>query len=495
MNKKFFRDVQINFFITFGISISLFFINKYFAFYLGAENLGLMRLFTQLLSYLNLAEIGIASASTYALYKPLVEKNYLKISIIMQTMKSLYTKIFFFILITGLLLNPIIPFFIKNSSFDSNIYLYWSLYVINTSLGYCFIKYVILFTADQKFNFVRLIQGGSKIFCQILQILIIIKLKSFFYFILVLILDNVIQFIFYKLCYNKIYFYIFRTSKKDNSITKNIKNLFWHKLAGLLVYNTDLILISKFISLEIVGIYGSYQIIVQMIITILGIVLNVLTPKVGKFIAENNKNEIFNHWKVLNILFLNISILCSFCTYILVNDFVRLWLGSEFILPKTTVFLIIINLFVQCFRNITDIFKNGSGFFDDIHLPILEAIINFIVSVILGMYIGLNGIIIGTIASNFLITCIAKPILVFRRCFNKSIEDYIKIYGNYLCLIFFSFLSCSYIVKILSLGEVNSWLEWIKHGIIIFTITLTIVFLIFLFNQDFRKALKLKIQL
>ena len=490
-NFKFFKEIVLNLTITIGISITLFLVNRYFAFYLGVQNLGLMKLFTQLLAYLNLAEIGLASASTYALYKPLAEKNYKQISIVINIITSLYNKIFLFILLVGLLLNPIIPFFIKDKIVDKNIYLYWSLYVISTALSYSFVKYSVLFTADQKFGFVRLIQGGSKIFCQLLQILVIIKLQSFLIFILSLILDNIIQYIFYKIHYKKHYSYIFKTEVKDKSITKNLKNLFWHKIAGLIVFNTDLILISKFISLEIVGIYASYQMIIQMIMTIINIVLNVLRPKIGKFIAENNKEKIFNYWRHLNILSLFGSILFSSCTYKLINDFIILWLGEKFILSKLTVFLILMNLFIQNFRGITDIFKDGSGFFDDIQLPISEALINFILSIILVQYIGLNGIVIGTIASNILIICIARPIMVFKRCFDRNTKDYIKIYGNYLILVIVSLLSCNFILKFISLKNVNSWFDWIVNGVIVGSITFIITFIIFLNNKDFRNNLLL----
>lgn len=487
----FFKEIVLNLTITIGISITLFLVNRYFAFYLGVQNLGLMKLFTQLLAYLNLAEIGLASASTYALYKPLTEKNYKQISIVINTITSLYNRIFLFILLVGLFLNPVIPFFIKDKIVDKNIYLYWSLYVISTALSYSFVKYSVLFTADQKFGFVRLIQGGGRIFCQLLQILVIIKLQSFLIFILLLILDNIIQYIFYKIHYKKYYSYIFKTEIKDKSITKNLKNLFWHKIAELIVFNTDLILISKFISLEIVGIYASYQMIIQMIMTIINIVLNVLRPKIGKFIAENNKEKIFNYWRHLNILSLFSSILFSSCTYKLINDFIILWLGEKFILSKLTVFLILMNLFIQNFRGITDIFKDGSGFFDDIQLPISEALINFILSIILVQYIGLNGIVIGTIASNILIICIARPIMVFKRCFDRNTKDYIKIYGNYLILVIVSLLSCNFILKFISLKNVNSWFDWIVNGVIVGSITFIITFIIFLNNKDFRNNLLL----
>ena len=95
-NSKVLKEIFLNFILTLFISLFSFLINRYFAFYLGVQNLGLMKLFTQLLAYLNLAEIGLASASTYALYKPLAEKNYKQISIVINTITSLYNKIFLF---------------------------------------------------------------------------------------------------------------------------------------------------------------------------------------------------------------------------------------------------------------------------------------------------------------------------------------------------------------------------------------------------------------
>lgn len=484
------KDIIINLIITIGISLTLFLVNKYFALYLGAQNLGLMKLFSQMLAYLNLAEMGLASASAYAFYKPLADKNYEKISIVLNTVKSLYNKIFIFIMIVGLALNPIIPFFIKDHIVDRTLYLYWTLYVISTALSYTFVKYSVLFTADQKFSFVRMVEGGSRICCQLLQIFVIVRFKSFLFFIILLILNNFIQYIFYRIHYQKYYYkYIIKTEKKDRSITTNLKNLFWHKLAGLVVFNTDLILISKFISLEIVGVYASYQMVIQMIITVLNIMLNVLKPRVGKFIAENGKENIFSFWKKLNILFLGIAVVFTICTYKLISPFIELWLGKNFVLSNITVILILVNLFVQSFRGITDIFKDGSGFFDDIYLPIAEAIINFIVSLILAHYIGLNGIIIGTICSNILIICIAKPVLVFERCFDKSLKEYIKVYGNYLILTITSLFILNIVINFIHIDTKVSWLNWIGNACIIGSISLVGTFIIFLTNKDFRSCL------
>ncbi|WP_261672930.1 lipopolysaccharide biosynthesis protein [Fusobacterium ulcerans] len=479
---------MINFVITIFTSLFSFIINKYFANYMGIEKLGLMKLFTQIMVYLNLVDMGISSASAYALYEPLYKRNIERMSIIINTITSLYNKIFFFILIIGLSINPIIPFFIKDNTFSKEIYLYWSFYVINTAITYLFVKYSILFTANQEFLYVRIVQGISKIFYQILQIVVIIRIQSFFLFIFLLILDNITQYIFYKYHYKKYYSHIIKTCEKDKSISKNLKKLFWHKIGELVVFNTDLILISKFISLEIVGIYASYQMVEQMILTILGIFLNVLRPMIGKYIAVHTKEEIYNYWRKLNVLFLLISIIFSCCTYYLINGFVSLWLGKNYILSDITALLICINLFIRCFRGVTDIFKDGSGFFDDIHLPITEATINFVSSLVLVFYLGLNGVIIGTILSNVLIICIAKPLMVFKRCFNKDYKEYIKVYGNYLLLIIFSLILSKFLLNYIPIIKIYTWVDWLKKAILTSVVSI-VTLVIFIFNKDFREGI------
>lgn len=270
--------------------------------------------------------------------------------------------------------------------------------------------------------------------------------------------------------------------------------MFWHKIGGLVVFNTDLILISKFTDLKVVGIYASYQMISQVLTTIVNTILNVLSPKIGKYIAEHTKQDVYIHFKKYNILFCFISTVFTYITFILTDSFIILWLGNQFILSKLTLKLICFNIFVNLFRWSLESFKSGAGFFDDIKSPILESIINLVISIVLGSRLGLNGIIIGTIISNIIVILIYKPILVFKKCFDRNIEDYIKIYVNYLILVIISLLSCNFIFKFISLQNANSWFLWIINGIIVGSITFIIIFIIFLSNKSFRKNLYISVK-
>lgn len=484
------KEIILNFIFTLVTSIMMFLQNKYFVKYIGIETLGVMKLFSQLLQYLNIIEMGLGSASTFALYKPLTEKDYKQVSIILSTIKSIYNKIAILIIILGIITTPLLPFFMKIKAFDNMIYFYWILYILNTVVTYLFIKYVILFTANQEFIYVRFVQSSSKVIYQVLQIWVIIKYHSFMLFIIFFILDNLTQYIFFKRYFNKNYSFIYETKERYIGLNKDIKNLFWHKVGGLVVFNTDLILISKFTSLNIVGIYANYQLIIQMITIVLNIVLNIIRPKIGKYISINSKYEIYRLFRKINIIFLLIGLMFSYCSYILINKLISLWIGKEFILPILTVQLICINIFVLLFRSILDIFKEGSGFFDDIQCPILESIINLFFSITLGIRYGLNGIIMGTIISNISIILIYKPILTFKRCFNQNLKEYVKAYGSYLILIIISLLSLSRVMKFFRVSEINNWLSWVLYSTKITITTIIVLINIFLLNKDFRNILK-----
>lgn len=490
-NKKIIKTIIINFFMTFGISITMFLQNKYFVENMGIDKLGLIKLYTQILGYLNIAELGLGSAATYAFYKPLVMKDYKKISIILNTISILYKKIFLLIILLGISIAPLLFYIVHSKTLTKiQIVLYWFIFLISSVLNYLYIKYVILFTADQKYDFVRLVQGFCKIASQIVQILIIIKYKSILYFLIIMIIENLVQYYIFFLYFKKIYIKVKKIKIRDETIKQDMKFLFFHRIATVIIYNTDVILISKYVSLTYVGLYSSYQMIYLMILNILNIILNVLRPYIGNFIAMNNKENNFKLWKKLNIILISISLILSYCTFNLITQFIKLWLNIEVVFSEVTILLLTVNSFIQCSRAITDIFKESYGFFDDVYLPITESCLNFIISILLVKKIGINGILIGTLISNISIIYIAKPILVFKRCFDRKVKDYIRIYINYIVLIISSIIIIEILKKKIKIYEIVNWQEWIKNSIILFCISSIIIFIIFYTNNNFKESIK-----
>ena len=191
--------------------------------------------------------------------------------------------------------------------------------------------------------------------------------------------------------------------------------------------------------------------------------------------------------------FIFLGMILIFPTLILINSFVNLWIGKEYILGKWTISLLCINYYVDLVRWLLEAYKSGTGFFDDIQSPIFEALVNLIFSIILGVKYGLNGIIVGTIISNVTVILIYKPILVFKRCFTKDIKEYIKIYGNYLILLLISLFCLNIATKPFIRENINSWIDWIIYATTISVITGVVLFIVFLLNKEFRNIIKVYI--
>lgn len=490
MKKKIVNDIKINLFVTFLIAILGFLINKYFAQYMGMQYLGLMKLFTQLITYLSLAELGLGTASSYALYKPLAEKNINQINIIISTIDSFYKKIAVFILVVGILFNLFLKYFIKEIQIDLAIHIYWTMYVINISIGYCFAKYVILFTANQEYGFVRKVQGAGKGIFQLLQIFSLVLTKSFYLFILLLIVENLFNFYIYKKHFTREYNYLKKVKQREIKIIKDMKNLFWHKLGWVIVHNTDYIILSKFVSISIVGIYSSYLVIYQMIIMLIDILTGVLNPKIGKFISENSKEENYAYWKELYYVYLYMAVIFVLLTYKLIIPFMKLWLGEEYVLPKFTVALIMVKLFIHISRIITIAFKDLSGFYKDTYTAAIESIINLVLSLGLVREYQLDGVLIGTIISNIIVMVFLKPILIFKECFDKKIIDYLKTLISGLMISLVSFIVSYKILDLLKIEKISNWVELVTKASLSGIIIAVITAIIFFINPSFRKMVK-----
>ncbi|MBM6822755.1 hypothetical protein H5986_08760 [Fusobacterium mortiferum] len=252
-----------------------------------------------------------------------------------------------------------------------------------------------------------------------------------------------------------------------------------------------MILIAKLISLDVVGIYASYQLIIQIGVLLIATIINVLKPKIGKSIVIKDKQVIFVQFKSLNIIFMVGSLFFVYNFYFLINIFINLWLENIRTFELKTVLFLSINVFILMFRHNLDMFKENYGFFDDVQVPIFEAVINLVFSIILGIKYGLDGIIMGTIISNVLVIMIYKPILVFKRCFDKDVREYVKIYGNYLILLVISLVLLNIATKPFIRTDINTWIDWIIYATTISVITGVVLFIVFLLNKEFRNIIKI----
>lgn len=244
---------------------------------------------------MSLAELGIGSSIIYSLYKPLAQKDESKVKALMNLYKKTYEFIGIFIGIVGVLIIPLLPLFIKNSTDIPHMYRYYVLFLLNSVLSYFFTYKRSLAIADQKNYLVAINDFAFLFFMNIVQVIALYFYSNFTLFLIVQILFTLFSNINISRTVDKRYSYL---KEKDvvsldkqtkDEVKKNVIGNMSSKIGGVIVMGTDNILISTFVNLTAVGIYSNYSLIVTSVQNLCKQITNSITASVGNFAVSNKK--------------------------------------------------------------------------------------------------------------------------------------------------------------------------------------------------------------
>lgn len=469
-----------------GFIIQTIFVKK-----LGNEYLGINSLFVSIVSMVAIAELGIGTAIIYNLYKPIANNDIDIIKSLMGFYKKCYTYIAVIITIIGICIMPFLQLIVGKVNISESIYLIFSLFLIDTICTYLIAYKKSILLADQKNYIVNIIHLVYLILTSTIQILILIFTKDFILFLLVKIVMRIIENVITTIVSNKMYPYI--TEKNFNKlnkvilddILKKVKALVFHKFASFIVLGTDSIIISIFLGISSVGLYSNYNLILIAVNTIVSQIFISLTASIGNMLTLETKEKSFEIFKKIELLNFWIFCFCSICIYFLTDTFVNLWIGSEYILPNIVLLVLVINFYIQGMRRSINTFKEAAGiYYEDRFIPLIEALVNIVVSVILVKIFGLAGVFIGTILSTLILFLYSYPKYVYSSLFNKSGKIYILNFFKYL-IIFIIIMLATYIITYFVRLNSNL-LKLFVNGIICLVIPNLVLYIIFKNTEEFR---------
>ncbi len=441
-----------------GIGLFINFIVRiFFIKYLGNEYLGINGLMTNLLNVLSLAELGVGEAINFSLYEPLAKNNKEKVKSLMQLYKKIYIFIGGFITVIGLLLIPFLNYIINDYDSINNVVLIFILFLLNTSSSYLFSYKRNLLIADQKTYIVTIIKYVIYIIFKIIQIIYLIVFSDYIGYLIIQVIETVLEYLASSLEANKLYPYLQeknikkldKETKKD--ILKNTKAMMMHKVGDILVNSTDNILLTKIVSLTAVGLYSNYYMITSALTMIFGQVFSSLTSSIGNLCTEKNYKKNLNIFKSLDLITFWIYGFCSVCLFILLNPFIELWIGKQYLFSTSIIIVIILNFYISGMRKSVLTFREASGlFYKDRWKALVQALVNLVASIILGIKFGTIGIFLGTIIS-LVSTCLTvEPYILYKYCFKENVFKYYVTYiGRFLILVITTVLIYS-ITKIIN---------------------------------------------
>lgn len=440
----------------------------------GSTLNGLMNSIKQFISYLTLVEAGLAAVSITSLYKPIAEHNIEEINGILSSSRIFYNKTGTIFSSLVVLMSMIFPYIVQSQV--NNVYTILMVLVIGISgtLEYFIIgKYRVLLTADQRGYVITNVQAIGLILNTIATI-ILIDLK--YDLIIVQLISGIIYLmraIIIKFYVNRVYKDIEFKAKPNNKALGQRWDALVHQIAAMIVFNTDIALLTFFRTLQEVSIYATYRMIFTAIGSLVGIFGAGIAPLLGNLMNESKSKfiQIYNIFE--NFHFIVLAFIYS-ATYMLYIPFITIYtrnvVDANYI-SYGIMLLFIIGEVLNQLRSPANTLVNINGLFKATkNKAILESVINLVVSLLLVNRLGIEGVLIGTICS-YVYRTLDFIIYSSRKILNRSSWVSFKIILCNILMSIISILICKNFIYI----KADGYFQWIIYAIIISIIVAIII--------------------
>lgn len=435
-----------------------FVVRKTFVVKLGIIYLGYNSVFTNILSMLSLTELGIGVAIVSFLYKHIADNDTEHITALMYIFKQVYKVMGFIIALIGIIISFYLQVFIKDAVHDLS-YLRTLFYInLAGSVSSYYMGYQrTLLIADQKTYIISMIDTILYLISSIVQVIILFIMPNYLVFLCVNIGKNVLSNIIvylnctknYRFLKNKVNYEI--VDQYKDKIKKYVREMFISKLGSYIFYSTDNLIISAFKGSLLAGFLSNYTMVINIVQNIINQILNSVQATFGIFIHSEPDIE-KQKSMVNNYLFANYYLgnFCMICIIFLIQPFLQLYFGENYLLDNSTVILLGINLlFTILIQLPAQLFIIYRLFRYDQYIILASASLNIFISIFLVKRIGIDGVLIGTMITS-LIYLYSRLEIVGRKIYFSSSKSY------FIKLLYYYFVSA---ITALIAFFTTSWID------------------------------------
>lgn len=454
----------------------------YFIRILSKEYLGIEGLFSNVIQLLSLAELGFGTVIAYRLYKPLSEENDEEVAKLMNFFNKVYKIVALIVCIIGLMLMPFIQYLIKDlNEIPQGINIYWAygLFLFQSVASYFFTYKQILMIADQRADVVAIFNSGLIIFKSFVQLIILKWTQDYLLMLFISIVLSIILNWIFSIYVTKAYERIFQCKKQLAKTEKkvvfdDIYAMLFHKVGGVVSSSTDNLVLSAFVGLGQLGIYSNYTLIIEAVKKVSMQIVGNFTASIGNAKIKMTASEYISFYERLLKLNFIISDITTVCIYMLINGFMYIWQGNSMILDNSVVAVIVICYFLNSVRLINIAFTNADGLYTrDKARPIIEDIINLVISITLAIKFGIIGVFIGTIVSHLCTVFWREPLIIYRYSLINRVKRYWVLYIKNLLVVLICIIGSKHIIRI----SCDSVLTWILSALCTVLLSAMILFI------------------
>lgn len=431
------------------ILIMNFISRKLFLTILDANYLGVSGLFSNVITVLSLAELGIGSTITFSLYKPLKNEDNDTIRALMNLYKKIYRIIGISIFLIGIAITPVALYMTNLKKSIPHLALIYFMFVGNAAISYFYSYSRTLIAADQKEYRLALIDYLTKILLVLFQMFFLYMTGSFIVYLIIQILMTYLQNYF---VYKKVYkLYPVMSMKGTVKLSvdeiqilkKNNLAMIIYKFAIVIVSGTDNLIISKLLGTIWVGFYSNYSMIILSIQTIISKVISATTASIGNVLVSSDIKQSYLIYETLQYICFIIYGTVSIFLIVLLNPFICLVYGDEYVLEFITVITLVINFYLLGMQGSSSNFRDAFGlFWEGKFRPLLQGILNLVISILLVLWMkNITAVFLGTIISRICTITWIDPYIVHKYGF-KNIKKLKAYWGKFLKYIFYVSITC-----------------------------------------------------
>lgn len=147
------------------------------------------------------------------------------------------------------------------------------------------------------------------------------------------------------------------------ALVGNVKATFLFKVSDTILDQTDNIIISAMIGTVAVGMYSNYYMLIVYLVNIAGIIANGMVASYGNLYVEGNTEKSHTMFKVSMLLFSLYGTVCSVCYICLIQDFIPIWVGRQYLMGNDLVYAIIVVFYLRMVTNTVWIYRSAMGLF------------------------------------------------------------------------------------------------------------------------------------
>lgn len=457
---------------------------------LTEEYVGINGLFTDILNVLALSELGVGTAITYALYKPISEGDVEKQKSLMALYRNFYRIVAGIVLVAGLLVIPFMGILVKDQPRVDNLIFIYLMYLFNSVVSYLLIYKRTLIDAHQLSYIGVLYQTIFLIIQNVIQMAVLYFTRNFTLFLSILILCTIGGNFAISKKADKMYPYlkdrkVQRLSKgEQQDIFQNIRAMLMHKIGNVLVNNTDNLLLSALVGFLSVGAYSNYYLIIGSVRQVLNQMFQGITASVGNLGVEESRERIRKIFEASFFMGQWMFGLAAICLFEAIDSFVEMSFGAQYVFTRDITLVLCLNFYLTGMRQATLVFRDSMGIFKyDRYKAIPEALINLVVSLILGRSFGTIGIFLGTLVSTVTTSLWVEPYMFYKHRLRMSSWTYFLKYFVYAMVAFALWWAEDILCRHIT-GEL--WLVVALRLIVSFVITNLVFLVLYHRTKEFR---------